>query len=413
MNVVILSTSEFGIAPNRLYKALQKKGVNVKMLVKTKLTDDNGVISINTSKVKEFINFIRFVWERLIIFFNNKFNYSNLFKVSIANTGTDLSKHPLITDADIIHIHWINQGFLSLKDIDAIIKTNKTVIWTMHDMWVCTGICHHSWGCENYTNDCGCCPLLHSKNHNDLSHKVLKTKQFIFQPNIHIVTVSSWLKSIVNKSSITKNLNVSVIPNVIDLNIFSPEEKEKARRSLNLPLNIKIVLMGAIKIDDPIKGFSFLKQAMEKVYKENKDVALALFGNIKDKSIIQGLSFPVFSIDLIKNPRQIAQLYSAADVNVLPSYYETFGQTIIEAMACGCPSVSFNNSGQTDIIDHKINGYLAQYEDVDDLAKGIIRILYEANYSELAANAQKKAAGNYSEDIVAERYIKLYDSILK
>ena len=91
------------------------------------------------------------------------------------------------------------------------------------------------------------------------------------------------------------------------------------------------------------------------------DILLILFGSIKNsESFFQELSVPYISLGLLTDNNQISDLYSAANVTVVPSLYETFGQTLIEAMACGCPTVSFNNSGQTDIIDHQVNGFLAK-----------------------------------------------------
>jgi glycosyltransferase involved in cell wall biosynthesis len=411
MKVLIVDTTEFGFAPNRILKALQKNGVDAKMLVRSKYSDDESVVTINTSWIKEKINFSRFVWERFIILLNNHFDRSNLFKVSIANTGTNIIHHPLVKDADIIHLHWINQGFLSLKDIKALVKTGKPIVWTMHDMWPCTSICHHSWGCEKFMNECSCCLLLHSHKHKDLSYRIFQDKSFISASGIYIVTVSSWLKNMAEKSSITKKLKKIVIPNTIDLTIFHPSDKSVARKNLSLPIEKKIVLMGALKINDPVKGFIFLKRAMHKIYSENKDVVLVLFGSIKKQDILNDISFPVIRMGLINDSSIIAQLYAAADVNVVPSYYETFGQTITEAMACGCPSVSFNNSGQTDIIDHKVNGYLAGYKNSDDLATGICWAISQ-NPEKIFNVCIDKVRNNYTEDIVAKQYIGLYRSLL-
>jgi glycosyltransferase involved in cell wall biosynthesis len=412
MKVLILSTSELGIAPNRIYKALQRNHIDVKMLVRDKISDDINVSSINMSWIIKKINFLRFVWERFVILLNNHFNRSNLFKVSIANTGTNISHHPLVKEADIIHLHWINQGFLSLKDIKALVKTGKPVVWTMHDMWPCTGICHYSWSCEKFMKECSCCPSLHSCQHKDLSYRIFQAKRFISESGIYIVTVSSWLKNMAEKSAITKKLKKFVIPNVIDLTIFHPSDKYTVRKNLSLPIDKKIVLMGALNLNDPVKGFIFLKKAMHKIHSENKDVVLVLFGSIKEQDILNDISFPIIQMGLINDTSHLVWLYVAADVNVVPSYYETFGQTITEAMACGCPSVSFNNSGQTDIIDHKINGYLAEYKNPDDLAAGIEWVLENTDKSDFADACVKKVKENYSESVVANKYIALYTHLL-
>lgn len=385
------------------------------MFVREKLTNDIDVISINTSWMISKINFVRFLWERIVILFFNGMSRKNLFKVSIANTGVDLVHNLFVKDADILHFHWINQGFISLSEIKNQILLGKPVVWTMHDMWPCTAICHHSWGCEGFTKNCGMCPLLKSRKEKDLSYRIWHEKKFIASSNIHIVTVSSWLANMAKKSSLTKNLNITVIPNVIDTTVFFKRNKNEVRRELSLPLDKCIILMGAARLDDPIKGFEYLERALlklvtDKYKKEN--ILLLLFGAVKDSSFLQNLPVPYLWLNSIRNMSRIADLYSAADVTLVPSYYETFGQTIIEAMACGCPAVSFNNSGQTDIIDHKINGYLAQYKDVNDFAIGIDWALSNRNDFAIQASCIKKVHENYTEAIVAEKYISLYNSIL-
>lgn len=415
MNILIFNTSEIGIAPNRLFKSLIKKGINVKMLVRDKLTNDENVVSINTTWLKCQINSFRFLWERIIILLSNKIDRKSIFKVSIANTGSNVLNNNCVKEADIIHLHWINQGFLSLHDI-LLLTQNKPIVWTMHDMWPCTAICHHSWGCEGFTKNCGMCPFLKSKREKDLSYRIWNKKKFIASSNIHIVTVSSWLAMMAKKSSLTKNLNVTVIPNVIDTTVFFKRNKAVVRKELSFSLDKNIILMGAARLDDPIKGFEYLEKALlnlvtDKYRKE--DILLLLFGTIKDLSILQNISVSYVWLGALKDMSQIADLYSAADVVVVPSFYETFGQTIIEAMACGCLAVSFNNSGQTDIIDHKVNGYLAQYKNVTDFAEGIDWALSNRNNQTMQESCIKKVQENYTEAIIAEKYISLYKSILK
>ena len=118
MRILFLNTSESkggaAIAAKRLMNSLQKEGIDISMMVRDKATDDPSVIKIRSSK---WLNKIRFTYERLGIFIQNGFNRENLFAVSQANTGGDISRYSEVKCADVIHIHWINQGFLSLKDI--------------------------------------------------------------------------------------------------------------------------------------------------------------------------------------------------------------------------------------------------------------------------------------------------------
>jgi len=418
MKVLFLNTSEItggaAIAANRLMKALIDNGIDVKTLVLNKQTNDANVISIQSSFIKRQLARLNFLWERWVIFVNNRFDRKNLFKVSIANTGFDISEHPLVKDADIINIHWINQGFLSLKSIKKLTQSGKPLVWTMHDMWVCTGICHYAWQCNNHFEQCGNCFFLNSNKKNDLSYKIFQKKQFLQKSNIHLVAVSSWLKNLVEKSALTKSLPVSVIPNAIDGSLFSPLNKQLARKKFSFPDEKKIILMGAAKLNDPIKGFDYLRQALSLIKEQRNDILLVLFGQIKAcDSFLSNLDVECVFMNSIEDVSLIVQLYAAADVTVVPSNYETFGQTLIESMACGCPVVSFDNSGQTDIIDHKINGYLAKFQNTEDLANGILWILNNNETLNFKESCIKKVQDFYLKDRIAEQYIRLYKSLLK
>jgi glycosyltransferase involved in cell wall biosynthesis len=266
MRILLLNTSEqtggAAVAANRLLSALRKEGVEAFMMVRDKKTSNPYVIAINTSRVKRAVNYLRFLWERLVIFLCNKCSRKTLFQVSIANTGVDICKHPLVREADVVHLHWINQGFLSLKGIHKLLRSGKRVVWTMHDMWPSTGICHHAWGCEGFVGECGNCPFLMSTDSHDLSYRIVQEKRFLSESSVQMVTVSSWLKDLASKSVVTGKLNLSVIPNVIDTSVFRPANRQLMRNKYSFPQTKKIVLMGAAKLNDPIKGFEYLRLAL-------------------------------------------------------------------------------------------------------------------------------------------------------
>lgn len=151
MRVLIVNTSErtggAAVAAGRLVDALNNNGVKAMMLVRDKETDSFLVSDTNCSRFRKMFDFL---WERFRIWLANGFSKKNLFKVSIANTGKDITKLREFQEADVIHLHWVNQGMLSLHDIKKILNSGKPVVWTMHDMWECTGICHYSWDCHRY-----------------------------------------------------------------------------------------------------------------------------------------------------------------------------------------------------------------------------------------------------------------------
>ncbi|MGL5958748.1 MAG: glycosyltransferase, partial [Phocaeicola sp.] len=142
MKVLLINTSEriggAAIAAKRLMHSLKKQGVKVQLLVRDKQSNDNRVIQVKKSRK----SFWKFVWERVVIWVANHFKRENLFVVDIANTGHDITQLPEFKQADVVHLHWINQGMLSLAHIERILHSGKKVIWTMHDMWPFTSICH-------------------------------------------------------------------------------------------------------------------------------------------------------------------------------------------------------------------------------------------------------------------------------
>ena len=420
MKVVILNTFEsFGgaaIACKRLMIALQKKGIEVTMFVRDKKSDNISIISINRNIILKTINILRFVLERFLILVNNHFSRNNLYTVSIANTGNDISDEKVIKEADIIHIHWINQGFLSLQDLKKLTELGKPIVWTMHDMWPITGICHHSRECIKFTNECGQCFLIQSKKDNDLSHKffLLKRKAVFSNTNITFVGCSAWLYYKAKISGLSKKQNILSIPNPIDINRFKVINKFSACKNLELPDNKKLLLFGAANLTDKRKGIDYLIDAINelKKYSFYPELCLVVFGHAK-KEFMELINIPVYSMGYLSQPEKIVMLYNAVDLFIIPSLEENLPNTIMESMACGTPCVGFNVGGIPEMIDHKKNGYVAEYKNAKDLAEGIHWVFNKVDYDALSDNARKKAESTYNEDIVATQYIELYKSLYK
>ena len=414
MRVLIVNTSEkkggAAVAANRLTEALINNGVKAKMLVMEKQTSSIYVASC----VGHWWGLFCFFLERLVIWITNLFSRKNLFTVSIANLGTDITKTAEFNEADVIHLHWTNQGFLSLRSLRKILDSGKPVVWTMHDMWPCTSICHYSYDCMRFTEECGNCPFLRFPHRHDLSWRVMRKKEKLMKGRrIHMVAVSNWLAEQARQSSVTKYQNISVIPNALSLSHFHILSRSNSREMLALP-DRKIIVFGAARIDAPIKGIDYLLDALRllierKTYRR-EELYLVLFGGLKDESLKQRIPVDFSYLGFVKDEDDLSTVYSAANVVVSSSLYETFGQTLIEAQACGCIPVSFNNSGQCDIIEHKVNGYLAEYKSVESLAEGIDwGLKAEIPAAQLRNNVIRK----YSESVVAKSYIDLYNQIAK
>lgn len=414
MRVLIVNTAErrggAAIAASRLSDALQQAGMEVTMLVRDRDSDSSRVNTVSQG----WRAWCKFLWERWVIMLHNRLSRKNLFKVSIANTGFDITRHPEFCRADVVHLHWINQGMLSLGDIEKILDSGKRIVWTLHDMWPCTGICHMPYDCKAYLQHCHDCPWLAYPAPHDLSDRVFRRKKKIYDaalPHFSIVTVSSWLAQRVSESALLGNKPIDVIPNTISPKRFELLERGESRRRIGLQDEPYVLLFGAARIDDPIKGFHFLVEAVECLLRRGRyqrnELHLLLFGNVRNQTMVEQLPIVHTAFGAVSDPHLISTLYSAANVVLSTSFYETFGQTVAEAQICGCLPLAFDGSGQTDIITHKQNGYLARYLDVESLADGLEWCFARSiniDRRKLRADVLRR----FAPEVVAQRYLDVY-----
>jgi glycosyltransferase involved in cell wall biosynthesis len=232
--------------------------------------------------------------------------------------------------------------------------------------------------------------------------------------NIVFVTCSHWLADVARTSSLLKGFRIEAIPNPIDTDIFSAKDKTSSRTKWNINPRSKIILFGAANIMDRRKGISYLVEALnhlENNYQDTGDIEIVIFG--KNKSFdVNLLPFKVHEVGIINNQDDIAELYSLADVFVTPAIEDNLPNTIMEALACGTPVVAFNTGGIPDMVEHRQNGYLAEYKSSTDFAAGIHYVLNLAKRNELSTNARNKVLHNFTNEIVAEKYKTVYLSIL-
>ena len=400
------------IAAGRLMDALRNNGIQAKMLVRDKQTDRVTVIGLKKSLWKIW----QFIWERIVIWKANHFKKHNLFEVDIANTGTNVISLPELSQADVIHLHWINQGMLSLKDIRRIIESGKPIVWTMHDMWPFTGICHYAGDCDKYTTHCENCPILYKGNKKDLSfHTFQQKKRMLEGSHIHFVSCSQWLGNMAKRSKLIGNHSIVSIPNAINTNLFKPRDKQAARHKLGLPMDKQLLLFGSMKTTDKRKGIDYLVNACELLAKSHPDfckqLGVVILG--KESNLYESLfPFPIYSMNYVNSEKELADIYNAVDLYVTPSLQDNLPNTIMEAMACGIPCVGFNVGGIPEMIDHLHNGYVADYKSAEDFANGIHWALSEGEYESLSQEAHRKVLTSYSESAVAKRYIEIYNKIM-
>ena len=407
MKIAIINRSDLNggaaVFTYRLTEAFRNNGIDATMLVTDKRSDTDFVVSYAHSLKDRYA----FLAERLQIFLQNGFSKKNLFKVDTADFGRDISSHPAVKEADVIILNWINQGALSLDCVKRLCNTGKPILWNMHDMWVCTGICHHAYECGGYKASCGKCAYLGSSCENDLSHKTWTKKKAVYSvPNIHFVAVSNWLADKCRESSLLAGKDICVIPNTIAVDNFSHHRKPNS--DYNIPADRKVLAMGAARLDDDVKGFPLLIDALKQLSPDTASkVHLLLFGGLRNKELLNELAVPYTYLGAVTTDK-VADILTHSDVILSSSLYESFGGTLIEGLASGCLAVTYGNGGQTDIVDHKRTGYIAEHKSTTDFAKGIEWAINEnIDRSLLHQEMQQR----FSPKTIVEKYLNLIETV--
>lgn len=385
-----------------LHHGLKDIGVDSWVLTNSRQTlGDETVISTSRTKKGRLLNKFSLQFEALLLALYTKRNRMNF---STGLTGFDFTKTRVYQRAQVIHLHWINEGFVNIRHLG---KVNKPMIWTMRDMWSFTGGCHYALNCEQYVSGCGGCPHLGSKRSADLSRLVWKRKQRFFPQSMQIVGISHWLSDCARRSLLLQNFKIRTIQNNISTRDFFPIEKQMARRVLDLPLDRPVVLAGAQRLDDDFKGFPTFLKALKHL---KHQPFLLLFGNL-DQASRSSLEHDHRYLGFLTETTLLRLAYSAADVFVSPSHMEAFGKTLAEAMACGTPVVCFDATGPRDIVDHQINGYRARPFLPEELAAGIDWVLEHPAPGDLARNAREKAERHFDNRVVAKIYSEIYNEV--
>jgi len=413
MKVLFLNASDIeggaARAAYRLHTGLKLSGIDSKMLVGLKYSDDINVIA-PTTKLGKGMAILSPVLDIIPLVFYRK-RERTIF--SPACVPENIAKKVSLYNPDIIHLNWIAGGFLRIETLR---KFQNPIVWTLHDMWAFTGGCHYDNSCGRYKESCGICPQLNSKRQNDLSHRIWKRKMKAWKDiDITIVTPSRWLAECAKSSSLFRSCRVEVIPNGIDTGLYKPIDKHLAREIWNLPKDKKLILFGAMDATgDKRKGFQYLRPALKRIATSalREEIELVVFGSSKPANP-PDFGLKAHYLGRLHDDVSLALLYSIVDVFVAPSIQENLPNTVMEALACGTPVVAFGATGLLDIVDHQQNGYLARPFDTDDLARGIAWVLDDDERRKaLSHKARQKVEKEFDIRLVAQRYLDLYNDIL-
>lgn len=397
------------IAAARLHHALRGIGHDSRMVVLKKSGHDPHTAAITLPRIPSMIRRRRLPAER-----PSKRQYPDYdgrtwtagrVSMPLANYARALTPPP-----DVIHLHWVGAGMLSVQEIA---RFTRPIVWTLHDMWAFTGGCHYAAACTRYREACGRCPALGSTRERDMSRDTFDAKRRAWHDvRFTLVTPSQWLADCVRESALLGHQRVEVIPNGLDTTVFKPVDRGFARQVFNLPPDKKLVLFAAMHWTDRYKGYHHLLAALEHL-RGRDDLALVTVGS-GDSVPLETFGLPVYHTGIISDERLMALLYAAADVFVAPSEQDNLPNTVMESLACGTPAAAFRIGGMPDLIDSHESGYLAAPFDAADLARGITWMLEdEARLQGLSEQARRRAVLRYDAPRIAERYAALYAELVQ
>lgn len=409
MKIVRLLTYDSGgaaLCVQRLHNAIIKLGIDEKIIVANKDGNDESIIKASPDpypwskiwllqKIQVLLCTLG-IWPRFERYYRDiqkvkKLFHPNesIFLTSPVTNYVSLYNHPAIIEADIVNLHWISD-FVDIPSFFE--RVRKPIIWSLHDENPGRGGLH-------YPNDDRRLLNIEKK------FKKIKSESYKKATYLHIVVQSQAMKRFCQQNELLKSYPVSVINNGVDTKQFVMINKDVARHKLDLPLDRKIVLFMSVFLEDKRKGLDLLIRTLERMG-NNEKITLICVGNYKEKPCA---NLDIRCLGFISDCSLLSFVYSASDLFVLPSFYESFAKTTLEAMACGTPVVAFPCSGTEDcIVDW--NGIICEDFTENALFDGIQQVMNRKYNSVQIRNYIEE---NFTFEKMAMEYKNLYEKIIK
>ena len=389
-----------------LHRAMLSQSLDSRMLVARKGSTDPTVTPGNENRFRVASELDRRLWRLQrspVETWRSPARFTSLTAGQINRSG-----------ADIVNLHWVTDGFLSIEEIG---KIEKPVVWSMYDMWPFTGTEHYGTDTADARWRTGYTKANRPSNEHgvDLDRWTYERKRRHWPPNgvpIHMIPASSWLEQATRSSALMGDWPIARIPHVVDTDVFAPMNQREARQHLGLPQDRPtIVFLASAGVGDRRKGWDLLEQAMPEVAKQHPNLQIVVVGPVPDEvarmRAEQATQATIHWHGSVSTSEQLRTLYSAADVTAVPSREDNMPLTAMEAQSCGCPVVGFEIGGLPDIVEHNVTGYLAKPEDTDDLSEG----LNQALDAEMRQAARSRALQTWSPSTVVPAYASIYDAL--
>jgi len=398
----------------RLHEALRGAGVDSRMLVKTRASALPSVAACAGESEREFIR-----WGRLEedLINRNRSAISGTY-FSVGQPGVDLSEHPWVQAADVLHLHWVT-GFQSAGSIARLLRLGKPVVWSFHDQRAFTGGCHFSAGCRKYETDCAPCPQLREDRYGWPAAQLADQAEFWSGHEITVVAPSRWMGECARRSRLFARARIEVIPYGVETDRYLPADRAALRRALGWPVDGCYLLFGAERVGERRKGFAELRAALQqcaadtefRARLERGEIQLVCFGRATGELAAAGV--PVRALGYIGADTEMARLYAAADLFVLPSLEDNLPNTILEAMSCGTPVVAFAVGGVPDLATDGVHGRLVPLGDVGQLCDAIRELVgAPARLVTMGRQCRQRVETAYAVQHQAAAMRQLYHSLL-
>lgn len=422
MNVLIISTFDRrgGAAESafRHLEALRDAGIEARMLVRTASTEKPWIKQPGRGKIYnlycrllEWSERFRFVWRAR--------HRSDWFAYSMGDLGLRIHDHTWVMEADILHVHWVQKGFLSIRELRHLGLTGKPLVWHLHDMWAFTGGCHYTAGCTHFIHACGECPMLWWRGSHDLSAQVLAAKASALKDvRVHVTTSSRWLADEARRSSLFRTTEVSHLPMGVHCGRFLPGNPLEARSLFGITLDHKVFLFVAMNASDPRKGLGKLIDAMHRLKTSldsstSESVTLAVLGRFEEADRA-AMPFHTVVLGYRQSTSDILAAYRSADFFILPSLEDNLPNTVLEAMACGTPVIAYDCGGVPEMVDHGENGFLVPTGDTDALAEALKMAveMTPEDHARWRLRARERTVERYSYPVIADKHLAHYRQLL-
>jgi glycosyltransferase involved in cell wall biosynthesis len=418
MKILHLATDDdFGGAARAAYRqhlALREHGIDSRMLVRYKYSNDADV-AVYSGDPSFFWRASR-VLRRTWIDRKEKRSRRPEGKVicGLTDPRADLLRtvSPQTSEADVINIHKV-QHFVDLPALFQHLPPSKPVVITLHDLSPITGGCDYPGSCRRFRATCGCCPIMDSRRAGDYSHRIFRMKEMAYsrpsREGLAFVANSFWSGEKARLSGLTRGKRVEVIHYGLDQTVYSPQKRRESRQALGIGAEEAVLLFAAHDLSLPHKGGLYVRDALTNL-RCRRPIRLLTMGAGHFEA---GPGYRHIHFGQIESDELQTLLYGAADVFVIPSLEEAFGQSALEAVACGAVVAGFNVGGIPDIVKCDLNGLLVERQDTQALSEAIQKLLEdEALRRHWQNSCETWVREHFSYSKNAAAYVALYDSLL-